>query len=205
LEFLHMNLFSSSIGDVPQASILHAACVRRHGRRLLLIGSKGSGKSTLTLRLAHAGYEIEGDEHVFLESSGVIARPRACRIRESSLRHLPEMAGMIAEAPSYRDYHGDKIFNVDPGSLGASWRIEPGKADYVFVLRPNHGGYSSIRPVQPSALVQFLMSETGWREAHRRSSVANIAALAASVRAFDLSLGDHSTALRCINLALNSP
>jgi hypothetical protein len=203
LEFLHVQLFTSSIGDFPHASILHAACLRREGKRLLLVGSKGTGKSTLTLRLVHAGYEIEGDEHVFLQRAGVIARPRACRIRETSLAYLPEMAGVIAGAPSYREPWSGTVFNVDPRAFGAIWRIEPGQVDEIFVLRPNHGGYSSIRPMLPSLLVQSLMAETGWRET-RGVSIANIAALAGSAKAFDLSIGDHPTALRCIGAALKA-
>ena len=204
LEFLHVHLFASSIEDRPSASVLHAACLRRNGRRLLLAGPKATGKSTLALRLVGAGYEIEGDEHVFVEKSGAIARPRACRVREAALSHLVEIADVIAQAPYYSDLMGGRIFNVDPRTLGSTWRIEQGQVDLVIALKPNHGGYSSIRPMQPSTLVQFLMSETGWRETGRGISVANIASLAACAKAFDLSLGDHASAIRCIELATNS-
>ena len=204
MEFLHVQLFASSIGDFPDASILHTACLRRDGRRLLLVGSKATGKSTLTLRLIGAGYEIEGDEHVFVDGVQVIARPRACRIRESSLPYLPEMAQIIMASPRYQEAWSGTFFNVDPRAFGVDWRIERGAVDCIFVLRPNHGGYSSIRPMQPSALMQCLMSQTGWREAHRNASVASIAAVSSSVRAFDLSLGDHASALRCIECALKA-
>jgi hypothetical protein len=204
LEFLHVHLFASSISDRPAASVLHAACLRRDGRRILLSGSKGAGKSTLALRLIQAGYAIEGDEHVFVERTEAIARPRGCRVREASLRYVPEMADAIAQAPYVVDYNSERIFNVDPRTLGAPWQIEQGKVDAVFALKPNHGGYSSVRPMQPSALVQFLISETGWRDTDRGISVANIAALVTQTKAFDLSLGDHTSAIRCINLATNS-
>jgi hypothetical protein len=204
MEFLHVQLFTSSLGDFPNASILHAACLRRDGHRLLLVGSKGTGKSTLTLRLIRAGYEIEGDEHVFLEGTQVVARPRACRIRESSLKYLPEMADVITSSPRYQEPWSGTIFNVDPRAFGIDWRIERGAVACIVVLRPNHGGYSSIRPMQPSVLVQCLMSETGWRERRRSASVASMAAVASSSRAFDLSLGDHATALRCIECALKA-
>jgi hypothetical protein len=201
MEFLHMRLFACSIDDRPQAAVMHAACLRRDGRRLLLAGTKGAGKSTLALRLISVGYAIEGDEHVFIDGAGIVARPRACRVKEAALPHLADMADVIAAAPFYRDNANDRIFNVDPRSLGSSWRIAAGEVDHVIALRPNHGGYSSIRPLQPSALVQFLMSETGWRETGRGASVAAVAALAGRTKGFDLSLGDHATAVRCIELA----
>jgi serine kinase of HPr protein (carbohydrate metabolism regulator) len=203
LEFLHMRLFEYSIADRPDATVVHAACLRLNGRRLLLAGSAGAGKSTLALRLLRAGFEIEGDEHVFVEDAEVIARPRACRVKEAALVHLSDMADAIKASPCYHVY-GERIFNVDPRVLGCSWRIEQGRVDHIFVLRPNHGGYSSIRPIQPSALVQFLIPETGWRESDRGRSVAALALVASRVKAFELSLGDHATAVRCITIALNA-
>jgi hypothetical protein len=74
--------------------------------------------------------------------------------------------------------------------------------DCIFVLQPNHGGYSSIRPMSASALVQFLLTESGWREFDRGRSVADLVKLANAARGFDLSLGDHMNAIRCIKLAL---
>jgi hypothetical protein len=202
-EVLHKYLFAASIGERPSASVLHCACLRRNGRRVLLVGPKEAGKSTLALGLIQAGYELEGDEHVFIERSDVVARPRGCRVREGSLALLPEMADAIAQAPYYLDLASERIFNVDPRTLGSSWRIERGKADAVFALTPNHGGYSSVRPMGPSALVQFLIPETGWRDSDRGISIANLAVLASQTKAFDLSLGDHPTAIRCIELAAN--
>jgi hypothetical protein len=203
LEYLHMRLFGYSLADRPQATIVHAASLRRRGQRFLLVGSKGVGKSTLTLRLIQAGFEFEGDEHVFVENARVIARPRACRIRDASLAYLPEIAKTIESSPFFQNYDGQRIFSLDPRRLGAEWRIEEGEARHIFALQPNHGGYSSIRPMSPSALVQFLVPETGWRDKDRGRSVASLAALARQAKAFDLSLGDHPTAIRCIDCALD--
>jgi hypothetical protein len=205
VEYLHMLLFEYSIDERPRAAVVHAACLRRAGRRLLLSGTKGAGKSTLALRLIDAGFELEGDEHVFVDVAWVVARPRGCRVKEDSLPYLPDkMAAVTLASPCYHNYDGERIFNVDPRTLGSTWRIEQGRVDCVFVLQPNHRGFSSIRPLQPSALVQFLMSETGVREADRGGTIAPLAALASSTRAFDLSLGDHAGAIRCIEAAMDA-
>jgi hypothetical protein len=202
VDCLHVRLFELSVADGPPASILHAASLRAHGRRLLLVGSKGTGKTTLTLRLMRAGYEVEGDENVFIARDAVVARPRGLRVKETSLPLVPEIAAAIAAAPSFLDYRGQSIYNVDPRAIGAPWRIEQGHVGVVIVLRANHGGFSSIRPLPTLELIQDLMAETGMPPTGRGAAVASIAAAFAQVRAYDLSLGDHVSALRCIDRAM---
>jgi len=198
LEYLHVHLFSRSLEDLPGAALLHAACLRHFDRRLLLVGTKGAGKTTLALRLLLAGCEIEGDEHVFLKDIGVIARPRACRVKERSLAYLPEFAEIISTSPFYQDHQSGRIFNVDPRRLGSDWRIAEGGVDYVIFLQANHGGSSSIRPVEPSKLAQLLMQEVGLRKAGHGSCISSIAALVRNAQGFELLLGDHSSAVDCI-------
>jgi hypothetical protein len=204
VEHLHVHLFRCSIEDRPRAALLHAASLRRGDRRLLLAGSKSAGKTTLALRMIQSGYEIEGDEHVLIEGTLVIARPRACRVKTAALPILDDMAKLIACSPSYTDETNGTIFNVDPRTLGSTWIIEEGTVDVVIVLQPNHGGQSSIRPLPPSALLQLLMPEVGLRETGRGLAIGAITALAGRVRAFELSLGDHAGAMRCIEFAMNA-
>jgi energy-coupling factor transporter ATP-binding protein EcfA2 len=203
VEYLHLRFYKYSMDERPRAAILHAAGLRRHGRRLLLVGSSGAGKSTLTLQLVHAGYEVEGDEHVLVDSHEMVARPRACRVKEASLSYLPEsMVGKIAASPCYLDYSGERVFNVDPRALGCDWHIHGGVPDFIFVLQPNHGGYSSARALPTLSLLQSLMSETGWRPDGRASPAATLARFVGSARAFDLSLGELRSAVRCIESAI---
>jgi len=200
---LHARLLSLSLQARPRAGILHAASLRRGPRRVLMVGRQASGKTTLALRLVQAGYDLEGDEHVFVEDDGVTARPRACRVKETSLPLLPAAAEAIAASPVHVDYYGRRTFNIDPRMIGGSWRIEKGRADCIVVLQPNHGGYSSLRPMQPLALSQALVSELGAREIDRAASIGAVARLATVGKGYDLSLGDHATAIRCIERALD--
>jgi hypothetical protein len=204
VEFLHVHLFRCSIEELPEAALLHAASLRYGDRRLLLAGSKSAGKTTFALRLLQFGYEIESDEHVFIDRTAIVARPRGCRVKASGLPMLVDMAKIIATAPSYTDDTVGTIFNVDPRTLGSTWRIEHGHVDLVIVLQPNHGGFSSIRALQPSALVQLLMSEIGLRDTARGATIAALAAMATRSKAFDLSLGDHTSATHCLKLALDA-
>jgi len=204
IDHLHARLFALALADRPRSAIIHAALLRRGGKRILVAGSRGAGKTTLALRLMRSGYELEGDEHVFLEADGAIARPRACRVKERSLGQLPDLAEIITASPAYTDVRGGRIFNVDPVKVGGRpWRIEKGPVDSVVVLQPNHGGYSSLRPMPAMMAAQVLMSEIGMRETDRGVSIGAVAALVNRAGCFDLSLGDHDGAVRCLNRALD--
>jgi hypothetical protein len=203
VDYLNYRVTSLSLQAKPDAGILHAALLRRGRRRVLISGRAAAGKTTLALGLVQAGYELEGDEHVFVEDDGVTARPRACRVKESSLLVLPTVAKTIAAAPVYIDQFGRRLFSIDPRMIGGSWRIEKGRVDHIIVLQPNHGGYSSLRQLAPLALSQALMSELGLRETGRGASIGAVVRLANTGTGYDLSLGDHASAIKCIDRALD--
>lgn len=204
IDRLHSQLVSWSLQALPRAGLLHAASLRRSRRRILLAGTQGAGKTTLALHLVGAGYALEGDEHVFVERDDVVARPRACRVKESSLALLPDLAQVIRSAPVYVDDACGKTFNFHPRMIHKSWRIERGDADCVFVLEPNHGGKSSLRSISPMAVAQKLTSEVGLRATGRGASIGAVAGLARRAQGFELLLGDHETALRSIESALGA-
>jgi serine kinase of HPr protein (carbohydrate metabolism regulator) len=203
IDFLHARMFSYALRERPRSGIIHAALMRRRGKRILVAGRRGAGKTTLTLRLADIGCEMEGDEHVFIDNDGVIARPRAYRVKQTALALLPELADVVLAAPSYEDVRGSRIFNVDPTTISGNWRIEKGNVDCVIVLQPNHGGYSSLRPIAPMMAAQAIISELGMRDLDRGASIAAVAALVGRAKNFDLSLGDHANAKTFIEQALD--
>jgi hypothetical protein len=199
VNYLHRRAFILSVEDRPQALLLHAACLRNAGRRVILVGTEGAGKTTLTLSLVLRGYEIEGDENVFVDGRGVIARPRGLRVKERALARLPEIADRIAAAPFLTDVYGRKIYNLDPRMIGAPWQIRQGAVDLVVLLRANHGGASSVRPLGALAAGRELMAEIGFPATGRGGAVAALAGLTARAQAFDLSLGNSAQALDLID------
>jgi hypothetical protein len=199
-ESLHAELMTLSLSDFPTSPLVHAASLRRGGRRVLLVGPKGGGKTVLTLRLIEASYEIEGDENVFLTSEGVAARPRGLRVKESAAAFLPHLAEVLTAAPYYQSGADQRIFNLDPRQAGAPfWRIEQGRADAVVLLQPNHGGYSSLRPISPLALVREVMAECGLPKTCRAGAISTITKVIGSAKGFDLSLGELDGAVACID------
>jgi hypothetical protein len=198
-ESLHAQLMFLSLADFPSAPLLHAASFRRGGRRILFVGPKGSGKTILSLQLIREGYDFEGDENVFVTTDGVVPRPRCLRVKESALTFLPGLTRILDTAPYYQVPPGPRIYNLDPRTVDArSWRIERGKVDAVVLLRPNHGGYSSARPLPSLEVVREVMQESALPETGRAAAVGAIAKAIGSAQGFDLSLGELKGAVACI-------
>jgi hypothetical protein len=199
-ETLHANLILLSLAEFPTAPVIHAASLRRNGHRILLVGQKGGGKTVLTLHLAQQGYQIEGDEHVFGIKAGVIARPRGLRVKESAEAVLPHLKVLLSSAAYYDADQYGKIYNLDPRQVGAStWRIEAGTVDAIVLLRPNHGGYSSLRPVPPLRLVREVLEECALPETGRADAVRIITQVVGNAAGFDMSLGDLAGATECVS------
>lgn len=199
-ETLHAHLLVLSFADYATAPIIHAASLRRGGRRLLLVGQKAAGKTTLVLSLIQAGYEVEGDENVFVTPNGVVARPRGLRVKQSAAALVPGLTQVLAAAPYYQDAQGQRIYNVDPRQAGAvSWRIEQGPVAAVFILHPNHGGYSSLRSVSTLQLMRDVIAECGLSITDRGKAISTLTKLFGTSKGFDLSLGDPVGAVTCIN------
>lgn len=79
------------------ATPIHAACVSRAGRGVLLCGESGAGKSTLAYACARAGWTFTSDDSTFIlhhEREGrVIGNCHQVRLRPSAAELFPEVAG----------------------------------------------------------------------------------------------------------------
>ncbi|HEX9954603.1 MAG TPA: HprK-related kinase A [Allosphingosinicella sp.] len=81
--------------------LLHAGCVEREGRALLLTGHSGAGKSTLAALLGESGWRFMSDEFALLDpETGLIHPfPRAISLKNQSLalfdHAAPERLGPV--------------------------------------------------------------------------------------------------------------
>lgn len=113
IEFAVFILATRGIGLVP----LHAACMGRNGRGLLLLGGSGSGKSTLALHGLLGGLDLLGEDAVFVRPADLIATgiPNYLHLRSDALDFVEDDAirGWIAHAPVIRRRSGVRKFEID--------------------------------------------------------------------------------------------
>ncbi len=109
-------------GD-PCDVIFHAAAVTSHGRAMLISAPPGTGKSTLTMHLLHAGFGYVTDDIVIIGQDGsIIGAPFAPTLKSGS---WPSISGLRPETerlPVHQRPDGQAVryLDVPPGVRGSA-------------------------------------------------------------------------------------
>jgi hypothetical protein len=190
IEFALFTLAARSLGLVP----LHAACIGRAGRGLLLIGDSGAGKSTLALHCALQGTEFLSEDAVFVDPKTLLASgiSNFVHIREDSL-HLIESdttAARISRSPVIHRRSGAAKFEVDMRGLGCRLARAPLRlAGIVFLSARRAGSVATLRPLSPQRTLARLTSAQAyaagrpeWQAFRRRL---------AGIEGYELQRGSH--------------
>jgi hypothetical protein len=146
----HLDYFIEYCARADEAdavSLSAALLVSPDGQRVLFVGGRKSGKTTLALGLLSAGWMFEGDARVFIGSDGVAAHPRSLRVPQSLVLRHPCLAHLLDGAPSLAVDGLETFFAVDPRRWGREWRIAAGKVDAVFFLENADSALSAIRRI----------------------------------------------------------
>ncbi|HEX5951882.1 MAG TPA: serine kinase, partial [Rhodanobacteraceae bacterium] len=113
IEFAVFILAARGMGLVP----LHAACLGRDGRGLLMLGGSGSGKSTLALHGLLRGLELLAEDAVFVHPANLLATgvPNYLHLKGDALDFIANDAirGRVADAPVIRRRSGIRKFEID--------------------------------------------------------------------------------------------
>ena len=112
IEFAVFTLAARAQGLVP----LHAACVGRGRRGLLLMGASGAGKSTAALHCLLRGMEFLSEDSVFVAPASMLATGVAnfLHVQPDALRFVPDAAAaLIRGSPTIRRRSGVRKFEVD--------------------------------------------------------------------------------------------
>jgi hypothetical protein len=159
---------------------LHAACVARAGRGVLLCGGSGAGKSTLAFGCARAGWTYVSDDATMLlqgaEDPVAIGKPQQARFREDAPALFPELSRY---EPQFRPNGKPSLeapMSDFPGiETAARCRIER----IVFIERQARGT-GRVRPVAADTVMERLLAElAAYREEVRARHERSIATLRA--------------------------
>ncbi len=174
---------------------LHAACVGRAGRGILLVGSSGAGKSTVTLQCLLHGLEILSEDSVFVEPKND-ARDPASPISCMSVRtpcagsSTSATPSRFADRPVIRRRSGVEKFEVDLRK--GSYRLARSALKIVAIvfLSPQAAaGRALLTPVPKTRALARLAAAQAY--AANQPEWTAFGNAASKVRAFELRRGSH--------------
>ena len=138
---------------------LHAACVARNGRGVLLSGSSGAGKSTLAFACAQAGWSyIADDGTILLQGSRdreALGQPRQFRFRPEAVELFPEVEGFAACVKP----NGKPTVEVPVSALPKIATVSRCRIERVVFLNRRSGGGALVRPITSEEAFDRLLRE----------------------------------------------
>ena len=143
--------------------LLHASCVERDGRALVMTGASGSGKSTLAAMLGERGWRLMGDEFALLdlESGEIFAFPRLISLKNGAIKVLEEEAGTGRFGPLLAATPKGDIRHLVPRQ-DAIGRMMQG-APPAMLLFPRFGHAGAVRAMAKSeTFVRLTQASTNY-------------------------------------------
>ena len=175
IEFAVFTLACRSQRLIP----LHAACIGRKGRGLLLIGASGAGKSTLAMLCASKGMEFLTEDATFVAPDSMLGTgvTNYLHLRKDSLRYVDDrrISARIRGSPIIKRHSGVEKFEVDLRTSGLKLACTALKiVGIVFVTKRAERGplIISLRSSQTKARMlacqAYGAAQPGWAEFARR-------------------------------------
>lgn len=177
---------------------LHAACVGRNKRGLLLIGPSGAGKSTLSLHCLQQDMELVAEDGVFVAPDTLLATGIGSflHLRTDSLDFLRESGddAWIRRSPVIRRRNGVEKFEVD--MRRARYQVAPAPlkiSSVVFLSKQRASRRGSHRPLlfplRKSELLEKLQASQPY--AANQPLWPTFRKQACGIDAFELRRGQH--------------
>jgi len=165
---------------------LHAALVDLDGRRIVIAGPSGVGKTTTVVLLAGPHATVLGDEAVLIRDGVAIALPRPLHAKHGGAG----IPGLRDEMVLDRLDYDDPIAVLDPGVVNgvAVVRHESAPIDLI-VLLDDTAEPGSVRPVDTGEAIIALTPDAGPFTPDRAALVRTVIALAESTRIVRLGRG----------------
>jgi hypothetical protein len=136
---------------------LHAFTAVVGGRRVLVVGRSGAGKTTTALALLVAGARVDGDECVLLSGGRVVAVPRRFLVKQGTADLVPGAAALLEAAVVLGD-RDPPVPIVDPRAGGRPWRTSIEPVDDVVLLERGDGP-TQVEPVDGATALEVLLSQ----------------------------------------------
>ena len=180
------------------APALHASMLVRDRRAMLLCGAPGAGKSTLAVGLLDAGFDMAGDDIVFLHSGGrTTGVPFAATLKPGSWELIESRRLALAAEAVHRRLDGNDVRYLR--WVGAV-REKPVVVDSLILLRRLEGAQARIDEVEPSrALSEIVGGAFTPTRRLRPGQFSRFADVATRARSVQLTFSDLGQAIAALS------
>lgn len=198
---IHERAFEDFSGFVR----IHAGCGEYNGKRFLVIGDSGVGKTTLMVRLLFEGFKVHGDELAMINEFESFAFPRRFHIKEKSVPLLPQLRNFFnMNSPQISEAVERKIYAFSPSEAGFDWEITKREIAVLFHLEPHRDHETQICSCPKYLMVQKTMPKTFFSLCHDQEKIGRLCKLADRARCFAIQLGSLDSAIDRIRETLDS-
>jgi hypothetical protein len=182
-------------------AMLHASCLVRGERVLLLMAPHNSGKSTTALRLALAGYRLLSDSMIFLsmrqDEVQLLGFPVGkVKLRQDMLSEFPHLRPLLLpEHVRHEIKFSFDLRKFDPDLVYES-AIRPSSID-LCLLERSEEAHTSLKPAEQDTVMKAVMANSLFYDTatvwHR--NLALIGRLLERTRCHHLTIGRNGTAI----------
>ena len=187
-----------ALKDAPGRVRIHSGCGELLGKRFIVAGDKGAGKTTLMMRLLFSGFRVISDELLLLKDGEALPFPRRFHIKQESLHLLPEIDELLDSIPYNMTTYGHRMYSFSPNDAGFEWNIDEGKIDFIFYLEPNHGGESRLELCPKVDMVKNLMPMSFISEKEDHKKISELCSVVDQADCYVLHNGDLEGAVSSI-------
>jgi hypothetical protein len=181
---------------------LHAACVSKAGKGILLCGPSGAGKSTLSYACARAGWTYTSDDTSYLINSS--AAPRVIG-HSHRVRFRPEAKALFPEL-EYRDVtprmEGKPSIEVPVDELPPMLTAKEATVHAIVYLNRFHSGSSSLLRL-PTGTATLRTRKELYSAGEIRAKHEKILEMLSDVPTYELRYCDLDDAIQQLNLLLD--
>jgi energy-coupling factor transporter ATP-binding protein EcfA2 len=178
---------------------IHAACVSRNGKGILLCGDSGAGKSTLAYACARSGWTYTSDDTSYLISDSevprVIGHCHRARFRPSARALFPELQGR-ALSPRME---GQPSLEIPITQLPVQSTSPESTVDAVVYLSRNPDGECRLIPLPAGTATQRIRREL-YSAGEIRARHERLLELLWDVPTYDLHYSDLSDGIKAIEV-----
>ena len=143
--------------------LLHASCVEKDGRALVMTGESGSGKSTLAALLGERGWRLMGDEFCLLDpaTGQVFAFPRLVSLKNEAIAVMEAEADGARFGPLLEGTAKGAIRHLVPRADAVARMAEGARP--ALLLFPRFGHAADVRAVgQGEVFMRLTQASTNY-------------------------------------------